>query len=280
MMDRINTLLPWADLRANTTFYGPFALETFTPASGDLNDPMNWWNSITWGLYHQLKGGYPIIGIIDQMAPRGHFLGSQGIKGLTAVSNGAMLPAAAILTWDADPVASAQYFAHEFGHTSGRHHAPSVNPQGQVANDPDYYYPYQTGNSSVGAMATFFDTFATNEYAPSRGATGSSTENQDSQQSHELMGYGGWFFSKGTSDYTFDGIRQYWGVWSIVPGSGISTGLAPAQTMAAPYVLASEQVRNAAAPVHPVPRLVQEALAMKDAKAAYEKIKPTLAGIQ
>lgn len=280
MMDRINTLLPWGDLRANMTYLGPIPIENLRPDAWQQNDPMAWWNSITWGLYYQIGGGYPIIGIIDQMTPLGQLLGSGGIKGLTAVSNGALLPAAAILAWDGDTVSSAETFAHEFGHTSGRHHAPSVNPQGQVADSTDYGYPYQSGNSSVGAMATFFDTYATNEYAPSRGATGSSTENQTFQQSHELMGYGGWYLSKGTSDYTFGAIRQYWGIWSTVPGSGITTGAAPALALAPAYILVPEQVRNAAAPVHPAPSLVQEALAMKDAKAAYEKIKPTLAGIQ
>lgn len=189
-----------------------------------------------------------------------------------AVNNGA---------WATDPLSSAGNFAHELGHTSGRYHAPSIAPSGMTADNPDYSYPYQSGNSSAGAMATYFDSNGISDYAPSRGATGSPTEDPNqTHQSHEVMGYGGWTQSRGSSDYTFAGIRQYWGIWSIVPGGGITIGMAPAQTTASPYVLAPEHVRNAAAPIHPVPRHIQEALAMKDVKAAYEKIKHTLVAVQ
>lgn len=278
MMDHINTILPWTDLRQNMTYYGPIPIEDLAPYPGQPNDPMDWWISITWGLYHRVGGGFPIIGIIDGTTALGQFLGS-GASGITIGSNGSLLPAASILTWDGDPLSSGWVFAHEFGHTSGRRHAPSTSPTGQVAADPDFGYPYQNGNSSVGAMATFFETGALSEYGPSRGSTGSPTETPSSHQAHELMGYGGWWNSRGASDYTFGAIRQYWGIWSTVQGGGLTTGLAPAQILASPYAMTPEHVRNAAAPNHPVPSHIQDALTMKDAKAAFQKIKHTLVAV-
>ncbi|MBL0313298.1 MAG: hypothetical protein IPP78_11415 [Holophagaceae bacterium] len=282
MMNRINTLLPWREMGLNMTYGGPVdmaeLIHTFVQP-WQQSDAKSVWEGITWGLYYRYGNGYPVIGIFDGTVSTGKWLANT-YGGLTITSNGALLPAATIASWVDDVDSTAEVFAHEFGHTSGRRHAPSVAWNGTVAADPDYSFPYQNGNSSVGAMFTAFGANGNIEFGPSRGATGSGTEKANGQ-SHELMGYGGtWFGYQGTSDYTFGAIRQYWGIYSTVPGSGVTAGLAPATLMAQRYDLAPENIRALTAPIHPVPKHIQKALANKNEKAAYESIRETIVGIQ